>query len=319
MNPWSYPDPGQTTNRTAWSGDVPSPPGDWTSRAGQTLSDLSGFSDYLAAIQELKDNPGTHFQERGPATSRAIADMVGNIAQPGMIRWAPGKEYRNAMLHRNLGNPEELNWWSKIFQRGESSQKPTSLVTPSILQTYQSEPYGLLFNVNEPNQIKHTAYGDVWTDGKLRLGLNNSIGEGNLMGEDWIPTRYPERLVNPEEQPLEDLIGKLGQATRKWGEGQHSEVIPEIDRSMLAGVRLPMHKPGNIPDEFASELGRYLRNFAEQQHVPIYRWPAVETSEQAIKGLSGDPFRGKWGWKPGTREYKTSSQLPEIFGIRELP
>ena len=159
--------------------------------------------------------------------------------------------------------------------------------------------------------------------------LRNKIREQKPLGQDWKPTRYLDRLVDPNEATVEELLSKQLQLSKK-GVGLHSEIIPEIDRSMLAGVRLPLRTQPRFNSEdmknlFESlgaktpDIERALTDFAEQQNVPIYRWPPLMAREQAIKGLSGDPFRGKWGWKPGTREYKTSSQLPEIFGIKDLP
>lgn len=336
-------------------------------------------------------------------------DALGPLAA-GMIRMG-GKEYPTAMLHRAIGNPEELGWWGKLFQRGLSSEKPTSAVTPNVLSTFKSEPYGLLFNVPEEKVISWAAPLDAGSTAQeffpsgLRLGFD-ALSESQrarysdaydhlifkaakLIGNPppvtdnylrnttlWQPwwralneaspplakalgfvEEYPRRvqsgiaphgtLTTQKWTALHDMdyepgpywtLGHLLDDQRAWlvkrmkkvkNRLVHSEIVPEIDKSMLAGVRLPFNEPpytlGSVSNDFpkgqpgiANELYRELTNFAEQMNVPIYRWPAVTTQEQQLKGLQ-DPFAGKWGYKPGTREYITSSRLPQIFGITELP
>jgi hypothetical protein len=105
----------------------------------------------------------------------------------------------------------------------------------------------------------------------------------------------------------------------------HSEIIPEINRSNLAGIRLPLEK--NPERKTWSVRGEYpmdnhtlisaLQDFAEQMGVPIYRFPEVNTIDQEIMGLKR-PFKGEWIKGP-SGDYTTSSELGRILGITELP
>lgn len=83
-----------------------------------------------------------------------MPDVVGGAAPgAGMVRWRKGMEYPEAYLHRAIGGLSELDWWDKIFKRGLTTEKPTSMVTPGFLSTFQNNP-GLMFDVTRPKQIR---------------------------------------------------------------------------------------------------------------------------------------------------------------------
>lgn len=381
MNQYPYIDPGDTGGPLAPFGMTEPPPydaskelreGDWTHEgllkelAKLLAPNITSYDRPPLESAMLDAGQFLNAPERGAmAASKALGPLAA-----GMIRWSKNEARPNAMLHRGLSNPQELDFWSRIFQRGQSSQAPTSVVTPSVLQTFQSKPYGLLFDINEPAQIKTAGVNDLWSKmrpskdteatgrryanaydklttrgtpdealSRLAAKWDQNYAEGP---REWQVNPSSDWIIDPNKAGLDDLLGNMLEniwdLEPKGKQLLHSEVIPQIDRSMLAGVRLPLHQRLRTPREQAvddlfplmfekdsisdkgnPDLIRALTQFAEQQNVPIYRWPAVETIDQEIKGLSGDPFRGKWGWKPGSREYKTSSQLPEIFGIRDLP
>lgn len=399
-NPWSYIDQGQVgggqpaynqvwpqdTQENIWSSAYrdlePEDIGNaWKALGGiPTSYEVPNFTNVGQQITGWGADP-----EEKKALARQMTDaMTGALSNDtGMIRMG-GKEFPNAYLHRAIGDPKELDWWEKLFQRGGSSQKPTSAVTPSVLQTYQSEPYGLMINVNEPSQLKHAAATDVWSEGTMRPGtdyldimnpllrnfwrardkavqrsrdlmssrtlnsdpavrktliddagkIKKEIYEDTIQrveeiarkkapgSEIWEPTSGNEYWLDPATQGLDELFASQLRGLNRSGDPsslhlQHSELIPEINRSMVAGVRLPLWFDENNDSAEQALLYLKLRSFADQMNVPVFRFPAVMTREQQRRGLE-EPFAGKWGRKPGG-DYITSSMLPKIFGITELP
>jgi hypothetical protein len=75
-----------------------------------------------------------------PGGSAALGAVAGGLVNMGK------KTYPNAFLHRAIGHEKELGHWNDIFQRGISTQKPTSAITPSNPTTFMNRNAGLLFN-----------------------------------------------------------------------------------------------------------------------------------------------------------------------------
>ena len=116
-------------------------------------SDISRIAQYLAegsrpqkGLEDTSDDllnlDPTMLKSIAKWGVKGLAEGAGPLAA-GMVRMG-GKEFPNAFLHRALGDPAELDWLANLFQKGRSTQKPTSAVTPSVMSTFGSEPYGLL-------------------------------------------------------------------------------------------------------------------------------------------------------------------------------
>lgn len=381
----NYLDPGQT----GWS-QQPSYGEMYPKRevTGDTLQegwgdiDLSGLLSLFAPETMKGDRPALESamldigQWLGPPAKGAMSAAA--IPAMGMVRWGK-KEFPNAFLHRRIGDADELDWLSKVFQRGETTQAPSSLVTPSTLQTFSSDPYGIIFNVNDPATIKHAGIGDMYSrkidrDPPRKLAemwdrissksaeafnrgwsneqrysdafnkVDTKFRDMHPLGKTWEPTSPNTRFLrDPNKTDLRAFLREqLGYGIDNM-EGKaesilwHSEIIPEIDRSMVAGVRLPlkenlrtakeqalddlfplMSEGDAISTKHNPDLIKALMEFAEQMHVPIFWWPEVKTQTQQVRGMMGDPLRGTW-YRPEGKDYVTSSMLPEIFGITELP
>jgi hypothetical protein len=378
--------------RKVWGGPV-------TPAEGQE-NDISRIARYLQEgsqpQQGLEDTSDDLLNFVDPMMLKSIAKWglkgLAEGAAPlaaGMVRMG-GKSFPNAYLHRALGDPAELDWLASLFQKGRSTQKPTSAVTPSVMSTFGSEPYGLLFNADaNAGQIAHAGARDLYSSVTRnyadrdrarqlvqamqrtnREAAAKSKGKGLKWMEDpewekyqdiydaldsrlgtipktekWTPTMETinehginTSLVDPEKRGLDSLFNKQrGWANKLFQEHGdtggtdafllHNEIIPNIDRSMLAGVRLPMSEldmlemgptiSSPMQRTGTSDIYKALTQFAEQQHVPIFRWPAEMTQAQQLKGLEA-PLKGTWKTPPG-KNYITSDMLEKIFGITELP
>jgi len=299
--------------------------------------------------------------DQGVGAGVGEAMGMANPLAAGMVRMG-GKTFDNALLHRALGDPAELDWLANLFQKGRSTQKPTSAVTPSVMSTFGSEPYGLLFNADaSKGQIAHAGAADMWSKKRpsdeieataRRYWKTHDILEkrgasddtmsrfakawDNLLKkppEKWTPSSgeglenmYGYNPTMSKNNSLRDVFELQAEMAREKPELMpaehliHNEIIPNIDSSMLAGVRLPMEDPKyatnlNPHQEWGpglEDLVRSLKNFAEQQNVPIYRWPAEMTQAQQLKGLQ-DPFKGNWIQDP--KGYMISDQTKRIFGV----
>jgi hypothetical protein len=313
---------------------------------------------------------------------KAIAKMAAKNAveglgagAAGMIRMG-GKEYPNAFLHRAIGKPRELDWLTEMFEQGGKTEKPTTAVTPSVLGTFKNEPYGVLFDVTDPKQIRRAYARDVssypyegpfWSkQAKLRSDeitdllsgqyepLTKAYSSGRISAdeyverkapldelfrerqalsnnyrmESWRPDRREERFaIDPSKQGLEDLfLGPKAELARRLDEDTPvfgaNEIVARIEPNMLKGIRLPLGEAAPNMDKRwlynRAALEDSLLDFADRWRLPTFRWPGNVAPGSQAAGLS-DPFRGKWGYPPGRRDYITSNQLPRLFGITELP
>jgi hypothetical protein len=237
-----------------------------------------------------------------PGGSAALGAVAGGLVNMGK------KTYPNAFLHRAIGHEKELGHWNDIFQRGLSTQKPTSAITPSNPTTFMNRNAGLLFNAPDPKSIKWASPEDAAS----RVEFQSLHGGGST--ERWVPgggELRPEARVSDLDQLFDKQRNAL-QQTRPDRPSLHNEVVPELNRSMLAGVHIPL-------EDSSDPLVGALKTFAEQHKVPVYRFPVIQNAGDQLKALGSNPFAGKWGWKPGSKAYKTTNRLPALFGTKQLP
>lgn len=307
----------------------------------------------------------------------SLANVLGDIAGSGgegllaklagvggMVRMG-GQDVANAFLHRRIKNPEELNWLAKIFQRGESTQKPTSLVTPGYLPTFRSDEFGVMFH-GPQDKIAHAGLEDIFSHKETlspydksrqhlidrvvpNLGPEPDISHSYDNWVDWwtrIQDRYPavaqamrnisdlkqmrkaftteawnptitDNLISPKDTPVTDFFSQLRELIGKYPSNSmrlhHNEIIPNIDRSMLAGVRVPNAGASDLLSPQEGELYRSLKNFAEQQGVPFYQWPADwQRPDQFYQLLN--PMQGSWIGSGTADNPFTSSEVSRLLG-----
>lgn len=307
----------------------------------------------------------------------ADAPAKGLLGAAGMVRMG-GQDVAKAFLHRALDKPQEVEWLSGLFNRGGSTQKPTSLVAPGYLPTFRSHEYGMLFHGPE-DKISHAGLEDVYskksvrrdratplqtaldkiidrlgpdfpgeppevlpaskyspvmaewkqvigellsrnepsyhTDARLIENLLDKImdqgGRGHP-GEVWTP-ELTDNLVDPKATTVTDFLSRVQALVKRHPQNSHilhhNEIIPEIDRSMLAGIRVPR---AGSEEDYNERLSRALREFAEQQGVPIYSWPA-DWSRRDQHGMLRKPLLGSWVGGGTSDDPFTSSEVERLL------
>lgn len=341
MNPFPYYDPGlegqgSPSADQAW-GDPKSYAGEDTLTAGSTWEGLPKELLKLLA-------PNLMEGQRPPLES-ALLDAGNWLPTPergamlaskelgplaaGMIRWGSGKEYPTAKLFRSVETPEEIDWLKKIYQRGDAEERLASIVTPSHLSSYTDtnlSPYGLLWNVNNPKNIKEAYASDAFLKHpEARIGgTHKDITYMPLDSSGW---------VNPYAESLEKLFARQRQKVQESIEappGKSGTILNEIiynleNPSELSGIRLPFTTDRDITFLKNPKLEESLLKLADDMNLPTYRWPndwkTFVPREWARKQdqMLEDPLRGSWVPRKGENTYLTSSRLKDFFGIRELP
>jgi hypothetical protein len=360
------PDPWEEARRNSETAFI-----DW---ASPTLGDLmSGRKEYEGA-KTLAGIGSDAFGLFGPKMFGLKALMGAGAA--GMVRMG-GQDVSNAFLHRRIKNPEELDWLAKVLQRGETTQKPTSLITPGYMPTFRSDEFGVMFHGPE-NKIAHAGLEDVysrkgvpdpyqkrldslmksldaayersekkfssqgkgdWNDFLLSSkadkynelisdveSMMSDLGEkpktklGSILSipETWTP-KLTENLVDPKTTTVSDFFQQLsalvGRGPQNTSVLHHNEIIPNIDMSMLAGVRVPDRSAIKLMSPKEQELYRALIQFKEQLGLPAYSMFPSWTRDEQIKMLE-NPLTGIWKGSGTTEQPFFSSETGRLRGLR---
>jgi hypothetical protein len=114
--------------------------------------------------------------------------------------------------------------------------------------------------------------------------------------EEWTPTQT-KHLVDPKSttldsffQQLSDLVNRGPQNAKKL---HHNEIIQNISKDMLAGVRVPAEADVANMTPREQELYGALRGFAEEHGLPAYQWPANWERSDQMRMLE-NPLSGSW-------------------------
>jgi len=167
---------------------------------------------------------------------------------------------------------------------------------------------------NDPRYPKAENYGDRK---RYRKALDELHTWYSPDLEHWEAAPTTGRpLLDPMTQTLTDLFNDQARIQKGTKALVSNEAIISMSPENLAGVRFPLEHPSKYYDD----IREALESFARKYNVPTYRWPNASESSQLMTGLE-HPFAGKWGYKPGSRDYITSSMLKKIFGIgmEDLP
>lgn len=318
---------------------------------------VRGLEEQLSGQRGLEDTSDMLLNFTDPMQLHQLgkAALKGLPLAAGMIRMG-GKEFPNAVAIRSMMNPDELISLRSLWKDSIFPEKPATINTPSHLPTFQGNDYGLVFNAPNPEDIVHAGYSDLnslpksryASKGKTNPNIDDMSWEyrqdearryldemaTKSKGDDrkryknalnvldqwyspqtetWIPS-HPELLIDKEKEGLDSLFAKQLAYQPTWGAlGKTNEAIVKMTPENLAGIKLPWDKTNDIPD-----ITEAFHRFGERYNVPTWRIPGLQTREQFLMGLE-EPFKGKWGYKQGSRDYITSSMLPKIFGITELP
>ena len=263
------------------------------------------------------------YEDAGISPLNAVADALGapedptgGFGMPATIQWTPSKEYPKAFLHRAIGDPTEIDMWRAIFGKRINTEKPASIVTPTVTGTFGSEPYGLMFSVKDPKKISHSAPYDMWT-------MPDPVKKREITTQKWTPD--PGAVFNwaddPAEIPkkfrsLDEFLGKQKEIQAQMNRGladetdrlpgiepyirgnhnrlNHSEVIAALGLPEFEGVRLPPRR--QRPDPYDAEydwLYEELGKLAKETNKPIYRFPSDVNAAQHAQGLQ-NPWAGDW-------------------------
>lgn len=216
------------------------------------------------------------------STEGMLPDPTAGTGVGGVIKMG-GKVYPNAMLHRGISNPAEVDWWGNILQRGQKTQKPTSLVSPNMLPTFSSEPYGLLFDVHNEAKIANKAFPeDVWsfqtkippTDATAtaieRINKKSDQIFDELVEMD---AHSPQFDANKAKwSKYRDAYSKLSDPNRRhaeiWSPGRAPGNHP------LSGTKYnDLYPPGSVPDlDVLTNMQRDIVRNKLAKHNPKSPW-----------------------------------------------
>lgn len=250
-----------------------------------------------------------------PAKATAALPLAG-----GMLKFAK-KEYPNALLHRTFSHPREVDYIMDILAgKRPGSQAPASVISPGYTSVFGGGTpghAGVLFNVEDPANLKHLGSSDLYSHFSERRpepiqseleGLLqelfypkrrlNEIDEKRLLNRvveieatptyrEWTPTRatIDKNIDDPLERLVERQMAEAKANTRRPEILHHNEAIYNIqDPNELAGVRMPT---GNAP------LREALQKLINEYGLPLYELPQPKTRDEQIEQMKNF-WTGEW-------------------------